>query len=164
MPHGVLHTAMVVAQTDGVARSALLAVEEVLATTNSANSTVITMELSFVCIVIIEFADFAEIFPHVDTAIRANLGDRLLRITNRTDNLFNVLTNNLVAVVNIGQCARGLVVTMATRVDFVATWGSDFASPPVVLTPETHLAEMKALIGCNFHESRRRKIGRERDR
>jgi len=53
--------------------------------------------------------------------------------------LFNVLTNKIVTVVDIAQCASALVVTMATIEDFVATWSSDLASPLVMLTPNnTH--------------------------
>lgn len=99
--------------------------EEVLTATNSANPTVITVELLFFSIVIIEFADIAEIFSHFDTTVGANLSYRLLCIANKTNYLFNVLTNKLVTVIDITQCASALVVTMATSEDFVATWSSD---------------------------------------
>ena len=121
--------------------------EEVLTPTNSANSTVITMELFFFSIVIIELADIAEVFSHVDTTVGANLSYRLLCIANRANHLFDILTNKLVTVIDIAQCASALVVTMATIEDFVATWSSDLASPPVMLAPETHYAKMKTIIG-----------------
>jgi hypothetical protein len=138
---------MVVAQTNRITRSTLLAMEEILTPTNSANSTVIAMKLLFFSIIIIEYADAAKIFSHVDTTIRTNLSCRLLCIANRTNHLFNVLTNKIVTVVDIAQCASALVVTMATIEDFVATWSSDLASPLVMLTPETHFAKMKSIIG-----------------
>ena len=147
---------MVVAQTNPITRSTLLAMEEVLTPTNSTDSAVITMELFFLSIIIIEFADIAKVFSHVDTTVGANLSYRLFCVANRTNHMFNVLTNKLMTVVNIAQCASVLVVTMATSEDFVATWSSDLTSPPVMLTPETHYPKMKAIIGGIFHENRRR--------
>lgn len=65
---------MVVAQPNRITRTTLLAMKEVLTPTNSANSTVITMELFFFSIVIIELADIAEVLSHVDTTVGANFG------------------------------------------------------------------------------------------
>ena len=121
--------------------------KEVLTPTNSANSTVITMELFFFSIIIIKLADIAEVFSHVDTTVGANLSYRLLCIANRANHLFNILTNKVVTVVDITQCASALVVTVATIEDFVATWSSDLASPLVMVAPETHYAKMKTIIG-----------------
>lgn len=81
MPHGVLHTRVIIAQTYRIARSTLFAVEEVLTTTNSADTTVIAMELPLINIIVVEFALITKIFSHIDTTVCAEATDWLLRVT-----------------------------------------------------------------------------------
>lgn len=89
MPHGVLHAQVIVAQTNRITGAALLAVKEVITTSDPANPTVVTMKLSFVNIIVVKFADVAKIFSHIDTTVCTNTCNRLLSVTNRTDNLFH---------------------------------------------------------------------------
>lgn len=152
--HRVLNTQMIIAQANRIAWPALLAVKEVLAATNSANPTIITMKLPFLGIIVIESANLTEIFPHANTAVCTNLSNRLLCITNWTYNLANILSNNLMAITEVSQHARGLVMTMATREDLVATRSSYPASPPIMLASITHLPKMKAFISGGFHYNR----------
>jgi hypothetical protein len=49
--------------------------EIILTPTNSADPTIITMKLLFPRIIIEEFADFTEIFPHSNTTVSANLSN-----------------------------------------------------------------------------------------
>lgn len=82
MPHRILHTQMIVKKTHWIARATFLAVEKVLPTTNSADSTVITMELSFIDIIIIELAHFTKIFSHPDATVCTNMSNLSKRETN----------------------------------------------------------------------------------
>lgn len=144
--HRVLDAAMLVAESDRVARSALLAVEELFLPSNSADAAVFAMVLLLVNIVVQEFARPAEVLPHADAAVGAQLRDRLLGVTDETYNRFNGMSVELVPVF------RGLVVAMAAVEDVVAAGRPDPAPPPVVLAPEPHLAEAAAsLVELHVH-------------
>jgi hypothetical protein len=56
--------------------------EKVIASANPADPTVMAMKVVFVSIIIIEFANITEVFPHVNTAIRTKFGSRLLCVAN----------------------------------------------------------------------------------
>jgi hypothetical protein len=103
---------MIITQSNRIARAALLAMEIIVTPTNSADPTIITMKLLFPRIIIEEFADFAEIFPHSNTTVSANLSNWLFCVTNRTNNLFNILTNKFMAIKRVFQHTRCLVMTM----------------------------------------------------
>lgn len=60
---------MLITQFSRVAGSTFLAVKEILATTDSADATVIAMVLPFLQIIIVEFAHIAEIVPHTNSTV-----------------------------------------------------------------------------------------------
>lgn len=91
--HGILYAQMIIAQTSGIARPTSLAVKIILTTSNSADPTIVTMKLALLNIIIVEFADVTEIFPHIDATVSTNLSNRLLGVTNRTNNLFDILAD-----------------------------------------------------------------------
>lgn len=98
--HRVLDAAMLIAEVNRVARSALLAVEEVFLPSNSAYAAIFAVELLLVNIIVEEFARPAEVLPHADAAVVAYLRNRLLGVTNETDNRFNCMAVELVPVVD----------------------------------------------------------------
>lgn len=154
MTHRVLHTQMIIKKRCCIARTTLLAVKIIFVTTNSTDPTIITMELSFCGIIIKEFANFAEIFPHIYTTVRANLSNWLFCVTNCTYNLFDIISIELMTIAEVLQHIRGLVVTVATSENLVATWSPNLAPSPVVLASVTHLSKIKTFIGnrSGFHE------------
>lgn len=98
--HRVLDAPMLVAESNRVARSALLAVEEVLLPSNSADAAVLAVVMLLINIVVEEFARTAEVLPHADAAVVAQLRHRLLGVTDETDNRFNCTPVKLVPVVD----------------------------------------------------------------
>lgn len=109
------------------------------------------MELSFPNIIIVELADFTKIFSHSDATIGTNMRNRLLCVTNRTNNLLNFLSDQLMTIINIAQHARGFVMTMTAIIDLIAAGGSNFTSSPIMLAPIAHLPKIKAITREAFH-------------
>jgi len=85
--HRVLDAAVLVAQGRRVAGSTLLAVEEVVLSTDSADAAIVAMELLLVNVIVQEVALSAEVLPHADAAVAAHLRDRLLGVTDEADDL-----------------------------------------------------------------------------
>lgn len=110
------------------------------------------MKLLFPYIIIEEFADVTEILSHSNSTVCANLSDRLLSVTNCTNNLFNILANKFVAIIGVPQQARSLVMAMAAGVDLIAARCTNLASPPIMLAPIAHPPKIKTFIVCRaFH-------------
>uniref|UniRef100_A0A0A9BIK3 Uncharacterized protein n=1 Tax=Arundo donax TaxID=35708 RepID=A0A0A9BIK3_ARUDO len=143
--HRVLDAAVLVAQGRRVARSTLLAVEEVFLPSNSADAAIFAMVLLLVHVIVEEFARPAEVLPHANAAVAAHLRNRLLGVTDETDNRLNGVPVELVPVF------RGLVMAMAAVEDVVAAGRADPAPPPVVLAPEAHPAEPTASLAVVLH-------------
>lgn len=146
MMHGILYAHMIIAQSYRVARSTFFAVEEVLSATNPANPTIITVKLLLINIIIIELANLTEIFPHSDTAIRADMSHWLFSITDSTYNLLNIVSIQFMPIHWIAQHASGFIVAMATMINLIATRSSNQAPSPIMLTSITHLAKIKTFI------------------
>lgn len=73
--HRVLDAAVPVAKGRRVAGSTLLAVEEVLLSSYSADAAIVAMELLLVNVIVQEVAGCAEVLPHADAAVAAHLRD-----------------------------------------------------------------------------------------
>lgn len=110
-----------------------MTVEEILFAPNSTDTTVIAMILSFLYIIVIEFAHPTEILPHIYPAVRADLRNWLLSVADHTNYPLNIVTADLVAI------SRGLVVAVAAVEDLVAAWGANLAPPSVVLASDPKL-------------------------
>lgn len=116
--------------------------KEFLSATNSTNSTFITMKLLLLSIIIIEFANIAKIFPHVDTTVGTNPSNLLLLIANRTYHLLNVVPNNFMTILVVAQRCHGFVMAVAAWEDLVAAWGSNFAASLVMLASVLHFSKV----------------------
>lgn len=117
-----------------------------LSAANPTNSTILTMELPLLNIIIIEFAYFTEVLPHINTTIRTNSSNWLLRVTDRTDDLFNVKTIEFMTIRGSAHHIRSFVMTMATGVDLITARGSNLTSPTVMLASIAHLPKIKTII------------------
>jgi hypothetical protein len=73
-------------------------VEEVILPSNSADAAILAVEVFPVNVVVEEFARAAEVLAHANAAVVAHLRNRLFGVTDETDNRFNRVPIELVAV------------------------------------------------------------------
>lgn len=151
MPHGVLHTRVIVTQTNCITRATFVAMKEVFPTSNPAYSTIITMKLPFLDIIIKEITNITKVFSHFDTAVCANLSHWLLCIANGTYHLLDLVPVQLMPIKRIAQHARFFIMTVTTTIDFITARRSNLAPSPIMLAPISHLPKSKPIVGWSFH-------------
>lgn len=96
---------MIITQFHYIARATLLTMKEVVTTTDSTNPALIAMKLLLADIIIIELANVAIIFSHVDTTVRTKLSNLLLCIANGAYNLLHILPDKFMAIFGVAEGA-----------------------------------------------------------
>jgi hypothetical protein len=86
-------------------------------------------------LIIKELAFFAVIISHAHTTVFAHLLYILLMIAKQTDNLFDVVSWNIMTLFTVLLiCILDLIVAVTTAKDFIAAWGSNFTPPSIMCT------------------------------
>merc|ERR1719191_2723305 len=125
--HSVLHTCVRISDLVRVAAPASVAMEVVLAATNTAYSALGAMEYQFLNAVIIpEFAILAEVGPKDLPARNAILSWRLSCRTLLADHFRDLCSVNFVGVNPTG--ILDLIVTVTAPEGLPAAWGNDAAA------------------------------------
>ena len=93
---------MVIAQFDGIARAAGLAVEEVLAAAHPADPALFAVELLLCQVVVVEVADGAKVLPEAVAAAGAAGAGRLLGVARFADDAAHVVPVHAVLRLRVG--------------------------------------------------------------
>lgn len=122
-------------QEGGVAATASVAVEKVFSPPNPADAASRAVELTLARIIVVEFADAAEVLPHAHPAALTHLMHLLLRVAQGAYDSIYFMAWDIVA----SQRGRliailELVMAVPTIEYFAAAGRSDFASSPIMRT------------------------------
>lgn len=131
--HCSFYTGMTVLQKNWVAAPTLVTVEEILASSRSADPTAITMVLFLRCIIIKQLASLAEVFSHAYTTADAELLNLLLCATKGAYHFSDLMAGHFMSqlLIHIDTILR-IIMAMPAVKNFIAT-RSSYATPSTIM-------------------------------